>query len=178
MRVFLGVGSNLVPEENIPAALLRLHQEEALRVVQVSRFYRTPPVGNLGGSLEFLNGILVARTELGPRSLKFGVLRGVEKDLGRSPTDRVGPRTLDLDIVAHGDNVIDEPDLRVPDPDWLERPFIAVPMAEVAPDFLHPETGTLASTIADTMDSSALRYDADITNLLRRIPHPPPPHPG
>ena len=175
MRVFLGVGSNLAPEVNIPAALRRLLQEEALRVVQVSRFYRTLPVGNRGGSLEFLNGVLVARTALGPRSLKFEVLRNVEKDLGRSSTDRVGPRTLDLDIVAHGDRVLEEPGLRVPDPDWLDRSFIAIPMAEVAPDFPHPETAVLASAIAETLDDSALRYDAEMTTHLRQIlssPHP------
>jgi 2-amino-4-hydroxy-6-hydroxymethyldihydropteridine diphosphokinase len=166
LTVFIGVGSNIAPEENIPAALERLARSPGISVTGVSRFYRCSPVGGEVGDTEFLNGVFSLETRLEPRPLKFDVLRDLEATLGRSPHGRAGPRTLDLDIVAYGNSVLEEPDLRVPDPDWLLRPFVAVPMAELAPGFVHPVTGQSAAEIALEVGRAGLRLDVAMSERL------------
>jgi 2-amino-4-hydroxy-6-hydroxymethyldihydropteridine diphosphokinase len=179
MDVFLGVGSNIRPETNVPAALELLQATPALEVLAVSPFYRTPALGSLGGDAEFVNGVFAIAAGLEPRPLKFEVLRPIEARLGRSPSRRTGARTIDLDIVAYGHRVVDAPDLLLPDPDWLTRAFIAVPLAELSPAFVHPVTGTTAASIAAALDAGALRPDPEITARLRGLlDHPPAAHGG
>jgi len=170
LTVFIGVGSNIAPEENIPAALDRLARCPRIAVTGISRFYRCSPFGDAVGDAEFLNGVFACELEagLGTRALKFDVLRPVEAALGRPAERRSGARTLDLDIVAHGDSIIEEPDLRVPDPEWLVRPFIAAPMAELAPELVHPITGKTAAEIAREVGRTGLRLDAGFSERLRR----------
>ncbi|MBN2492323.1 MAG: 2-amino-4-hydroxy-6-hydroxymethyldihydropteridine diphosphokinase [Planctomycetes bacterium] len=175
MEAFLGVGSNIRPERHIPAALELLLAHPKLAVIGVSPFYRTAPVGSLDGDAEFVNGLFAITTPLAPRPLKFGVLRALEARLGRSPTRRRGARTIDLDILACGERVVDAPDLKLPDPDWVERPFLAIPLADLAPDFVHPLTGETAATIAARMDRRMLCLDAALTAALRgRLAAQPP----
>ena len=169
MRAFIGAGSNIDPEKNLPAALERLIREESVTVLSVSPVYRTAALGSIGGRGEFLNGVFAIETDLEPRNLKFDVLRLLEEELGRFPGARRGPRTIDLDLLAYGERVIKDEDLEVPDPDWLERPFIAVPLAELAPDLVHPVCGQTASAIADRMDTSGLMVDAGGSERLRRL---------
>jgi len=174
MPVFLGVGSNIRPETNIPAALELLLGEPALRVLAVSPFYRTDPLGSLGGDAEFVNGVLQIATELEPRPLKRAVLRPIEARLGRSMSRRTGARTIDLDLVAYGDRILETPDLRLPDPDWLTRPFIATPLAALSPEFVHPVSGQTAAAIAAALGTAGLRLDAEITLRLQgRLGQPP-----
>jgi 2-amino-4-hydroxy-6-hydroxymethyldihydropteridine diphosphokinase len=161
---FVSVGSNIEPDVHVPAALERLLARDDLAVVMISPFYVTAPLGDLGGDAEFRNGVFLVETALEPRTLKFEVLRGIEADLGR--VDRRGARTIDLDIVAMDDRVIEEPDLVLPDPDWLTRPFIATPLASLDPYFVHPVTGQTAAGIAAEIGDAAMIYDDVLTETL------------
>lgn len=144
--VYIAVGSNIDPERHIPAALSRLHRR--LTVTAVSTFYQTAPLGRPEQD-PYVNGVIQVRTGLEPRELKFGVLRPLEAELGRRRgPDRLASREIDLDLVLHGDRVLSEPDLALPDPDLRERAFIAVPLVELAPDLTLPDTGERLAELA------------------------------
>ena len=144
--VFVGIGSNIDPEENIACALERLSRQTAIEAV--STFYRTVPVGR-PEQPPFLNGAARLRTTLDAGTLKSEVLRGIESALGRVRTaDACAPRTIDLDILLFDSAIIEEPGLRVPDPGIRERPFVAVPLLELAPDLVLPDTGEKLSGLS------------------------------
>ncbi len=137
--VFVGIGSNIEPESNISQALKRL--SFVTTVEGLSTFYRTaalmhpelPP---------FLNGVVRVRTGLEPRRFKSDVLRAIETALGRTRgEDAYVSRTIDLDILLFDSEIIDEPGLRIPDPDIRERPFVAIPLLELVPELILPDTG-------------------------------------
>jgi 2-amino-4-hydroxy-6-hydroxymethyldihydropteridine diphosphokinase len=88
----------------------------------------------------FLNMAVIGRTDLQPREL-LEYLKKIEKNLGRKPSRRFGPRLIDLDLLYHGDNVVNESDLVVPHPRIAERAFVLLPMSEIAPHRRHPVTG-------------------------------------
>ncbi|MFO7958873.1 MAG: 2-amino-4-hydroxy-6-hydroxymethyldihydropteridine diphosphokinase [Candidatus Brocadiia bacterium] len=136
--VFLAVGSNIEPERNVRRALELLIKH--VHVAATSTFYRTAPLRRPQDP-PFANGIWRIETDTGPRPLKFDVLRGIEDELGRVRTaDAYAPRTIDLDIAVYGEQRIEDEDLVIPDPDILERPFLAVPLLELAPDLRLPGT--------------------------------------
>ena len=140
MRAYVGVGSNLDPERNIPAALTRLAQ--LVKVTGVSTFYRTAALGP-PGQPDFLNGVVSVETVLSARELKRSVLVKVEKELHRErAADRYAPRVIDLDLVLYGDLVCDEEGLVLPDSHILERPFLAFPLLELEPELVIPGTRT------------------------------------
>jgi 2-amino-4-hydroxy-6-hydroxymethyldihydropteridine diphosphokinase len=133
-QVFLGLGSNIRPQEHIPKAIELLRA--AAHVERISRIWRTPPVGGAGP--DFLNAAVQIRTSLPPGTLKSVVLRSIEARLGRVRTfNKYAPRTIDLDILIV-DGVVHEPQI------W-NLAFQAVPLAELLPDYTNPATGeTLA----------------------------------
>ncbi|MCK6479983.1 MAG: pantoate--beta-alanine ligase [Planctomycetes bacterium] len=151
-RVLLGLGSNLEPrEEHIRTALDLLQERGAVRVERVSRLRETEPVGGPPQG-SYLNGAALVETDLSPRDL-LALIKSVEGRVGRSATGvRWGPREVDVDILLHGDLVVQEPGLIVPHPRLTGRRFVLEPAAEIAGDFLHP---VLALSIAE---------------LLRRLP--------
>jgi dihydroneopterin aldolase/2-amino-4-hydroxy-6-hydroxymethyldihydropteridine diphosphokinase len=136
VEAFIAVGSNIRPEANITAALVLL--SDVVHVTGISTMYRTMPLQRPEQS-PFINGVWRIATELEPRVLKFETLRGIERQLGRVRTeDAYAPRTMDLDIALYGDCVIEEDDLVVPDPDVVKRPFLAIPIVELAPEIHLP----------------------------------------
>jgi 2-amino-4-hydroxy-6-hydroxymethyldihydropteridine diphosphokinase len=112
-----------------------------LRLEGVSRIMETPPWGDPDQG-PFLNLVLVGHTSLAPRDLLDAFLE-VERSRGRVRTRTGGPRTLDLDLILYGDRVIREPGLTVPHPRWHLRTFVALPLLELLPDGVDPETGEL-----------------------------------
>jgi 7,8-dihydro-6-hydroxymethylpterin-pyrophosphokinase len=103
------------------------------------------------------------------RYLKFEVLRGIEAELGRVRTeDKYAARTVDLDIAIYGDAVVSEPDLRIPDPDIRKRPFIAVPLLELAPFLMLPDTGEALSSLASAKARADLEPVSSFTARLRK----------
>jgi 2-amino-4-hydroxy-6-hydroxymethyldihydropteridine diphosphokinase len=139
-RAGIGLGANMGDKEGqIRAALDALSRLSETRLLAVSRLYRTAPVGVTDQDW-FLNAALTVETGLGVREL-LAALLGIERDLGRVRTLRWGPRKIDLDILFFGDRVIDEDDLVIPHPRMHERRFVLAPLAEVAPDWVHPRLG-------------------------------------
>ncbi|GMW02855.1 MAG: hypothetical protein AMXMBFR84_39910 [Candidatus Hydrogenedentota bacterium] len=162
---YVSVGSNIRPEDHIVAALERLHRETA--ITSISTFYRTAPLGR-PEQPEFLNGLVAVRTDLPPRQLKYDVLRNIEDRLGRLRSDdKDAARTIDLDIVLYDNWIVEEPDLRIPDPDLWIRPFLAVPLLEVAPDTVLPTTGEPLRALVSAMDVGGLREEKEFTACLR-----------
>ena len=143
---YIGVGSNMDPEHNIPRGLERL--ADSVTLIAVSTFYRTAPLHHTEQSA-FLNGVARIATDLGPRALKFDVLRAIEAKTGRVRTDDpFSPRTLDLDILLFDDLVIDEPGLCVPDSAIRTRVFVAAPLLELDPALTLPDTGEPLADLA------------------------------
>ncbi|MBE7415625.1 MAG: 2-amino-4-hydroxy-6-hydroxymethyldihydropteridine diphosphokinase [Deltaproteobacteria bacterium] len=158
---FVGIGSNLRPEENLGKAL-RLLSGEGL--FALSTIYRTEPLERPGQPL-FLNCVAGLKTERPPVELK-AALRDIEASLGRVRTDdRHAPRPIDLDLISYGDARLEEDGLVLPDPEIETRPFIAIPLFEIAPDALTPSGAPLEEVVR----SLPAIYMEPLTELSKRI---------
>ena len=136
--VYLGLGSNLGNRQgNLDRALDLLSQR--LRIKKVSSVYDTAPVGNIDQP-RFLNMVCQVYTKLSPTEL-LALAKAVETKMGRVPRGRDAPRPIDIDILLYGDQVIETPELVIPHPRLKERAFVLIPLAEIAPDAVHPLNG-------------------------------------
>jgi len=135
MRVFLALGSNLGDKEKNILDSLKLLEENCV-ISKLSSLIKTKPVGFLEQP-DFLNGVVGIETVLTTRELLDHCL-AIEKKLGRMRTIKNGPRTIDLDILFYGDEIIADEDLIIPHPRLQERRFVLEPLAEIAPEFVHP----------------------------------------
>ena len=146
---FVGIGSNLgEPERQIAAALDQLAAEDGIELVAVSTLRETEPVGYLDQP-SFLNGAAELETSLPARQLLERLL-AIEQRLGRvrGSGPRFGPRTIDLDLLLFGEEVIDEPGLTVPHPRLVERRFALEPLAELDPALEIPGQGPVQALLA------------------------------
>jgi 2-amino-4-hydroxy-6-hydroxymethyldihydropteridine diphosphokinase len=145
-RALIALGSNVEAERHLPAAVAALR--ERAQVERVSSAWATAPVGP-AGQPPFLNAAVLLSTELPPERLRSELLHGIERELGRVRTeDRYAPRTIDLDLTAYGVQRLRLGDREIPDPELLREAFLAVPAAEVAPEWVHPVTGETLEAIA------------------------------
>lgn len=147
-RVFVGLGANLGDREGaLRAAVGALADEAGTEVVAVSTLRETAPVG-VGEQPPYLNGVVALETTLAARELLDRLL-AVEQRFGRVrvPGEH-GPRTLDLDLLLYGDELIEEPGLTVPHPRLHERRFVLEPLAELAPGLVLPGRGTVESLLS------------------------------
>ncbi len=146
-RAYVGLGANLGDRERtLRAAADALAAEEGIEVVSISTLRETEPVG-VGEQPRFLNGAAELETTLTARELLDRLLT-VEQRFGRVriPGEH-GPRTLDLDLLLYGDEVIDEPGLTVPHPRLHERRFVLEPLADLAPGLVVPRRGDMESLL-------------------------------
>jgi 2-amino-4-hydroxy-6-hydroxymethyldihydropteridine diphosphokinase len=132
--VYLALGSNLGDRAAYLNQALR-----RLSPVRVSTFHETAPVGYLEQG-PFLNAAALVSTTLGPTEF-LGELRAIEHEMGRERTIPNGPRTIDLDILFWDQAVIDTPELTIPHPRLHVRRFVLAPLAEIAPELIHPVLG-------------------------------------
>jgi 2-amino-4-hydroxy-6-hydroxymethyldihydropteridine diphosphokinase len=123
------------------------------RLVRRSSLYRNPPAGYLDQP-EFVNAVARIETRLAPRDLLEQLL-AIERAHGRVRDFPNAPRTLDLDILLYGERTVREPGLTIPHPRMLERAFVLVPLAEIAPDAVIPGGGRIAD-LAAKLDASGL----------------------
>lgn len=134
----LGLGSNLGDRAaNLEAAVIGLGR--FLNITSASPIYETAPMYDQQQSA-FLNMVVAAETGLAPEPLLDAVKR-LERRLGRVPTRRNGPRTIDIDILLFADRVVNSPDLCIPHPGLPDRAFVLVPATDIAPDWACPATG-------------------------------------
>ena len=136
--MYLSLGSNLGNrQENLERALDFLSQR--LRIEKISSVYETEPVGNVNQP-RFLNLVCRADTRLAPLEL-LTLAKGIERKLGRTGSKPNTPRPIDIDILFCGEQIIAAPELIIPHPRLAERAFVLIPLAEIAPDLVHPVSG-------------------------------------
>ena len=165
-RAYIGIGSNIRPEENIRTAV-RLLSERA-RLIAISTFYRTPAIGpdrKPSGQPPFVNGVAAVETDVEPLELKQ-TLRAIEQKLGRQRgPDKYAPRTIDLDLLVYDHPAITTKELVLPDPQIAERAFLAIPLRELASDLLIG--GKSIRQIAADLAGQPMEPLADYTRQLR-----------
>jgi 2-amino-4-hydroxy-6-hydroxymethyldihydropteridine diphosphokinase len=162
--VYLALGSNLGDRRaNLQAAIARLAPQ--IEIEQVSAVYETEPAYVLDQP-RFLNLALRGRTTLAPPAL-LAALKTIERDLGRTAGTRFGPRLIDLDILLYDDQALASDELTIPHPRMAERPFVLVPLAEIAPNLTppgwHAPVATLASAVHGNGD--VLRRKGDLYDV-------------
>jgi 2-amino-4-hydroxy-6-hydroxymethyldihydropteridine diphosphokinase len=149
-RIFVGLGSNLGDRErNLREAVERLRK---IGVVRLSTLRDTDPVG-VADQPNFLNAVAELSSELPARELLDRLLE-IERELGRdrAKEGRWGPRTIDLDLLLYGDEVIDEPGLTLPHPRLAERRFVLEPLHELAPDLVLPDGRRIKDLLASQVE--------------------------
>ena len=134
---YLGLGTNLGDKKaNLRAAVNILNSNESVDVVALSSLYSTQPVG-VKDQPDFINAVIAIQTTLSPVEL-LKLCNNIEHQLGRVRTIRWGPRVIDIDILLYNDVVINDNDLIIPHPCIMERAFVLIPLAEIAPDVILP----------------------------------------
>lgn len=135
-RAYLGLGSNLEDREANLAEARRLLVSERLTILRESSIWETAPRDDLDQPF-FLNQVLEVDTDLFPRQL-LERAKHIERAMGRVKTRDKGPRLIDIDILLYGSAIVNTADLTIPHPAIGERRFVLEPLAELAPDLLHP----------------------------------------
>ena len=137
VTAYLGIGTNMGNrEDNLDRALGLLSQR--MRMGKVSSIYDTEPLGNINQP-RFLNMVCQVFTRLAPEGLLV-LAKGIESKMGRFGKSGE-PRPIDIDILLYGDEVVDTPELVIPHPKMTGRAFVLVPLAEIAPEVVHPVSG-------------------------------------
>ncbi len=161
-HIAIALGSNLGDSCLILSqALVHLTQVYGVQIRACSHWYRTPALGP--PQPDFLNGCALLEMTHPPADL-LRILLATEQHFGRVRTGKWQPRTLDLDIIFYGHQVINTPALTIPHPEYHRRGFVLVPLAEIAPDWQDPRTGITVATLAQHIDRSPI---VKITNHYR-----------
>jgi 2-amino-4-hydroxy-6-hydroxymethyldihydropteridine diphosphokinase len=149
-RVFVGLGANLGDAaQTLHRAIEGLGRLPTTRLVAVSPFYVTAPIDATGP--DYTNAVAEISTQMPPAVL-LQALHGIEAEHGRLRPYRNAPRTLDLDLLLYGQQVIDEPVLTLPHPRLQQRAFVLRPLLDIAPTLVHPRLGPLAELAAAVAD--------------------------
>lgn len=160
----IALGSNLGDSRQIlHQALGVLHRPHTLELVAQSSVYQTVAIGP--PQPDILNACALLNTTLSARALLHQLLE-TEQRFGRVRRDRWGPRTLDLDLIFYGQEMIAEPDLHVPHPLLRERAFVLVPLVEIAPHWRDPVSGQSVQTLCQAVDPSGVQRLGQISDKV------------
>lgn len=155
-KVYLGLGSNVGDrEQQLNEALRLLDGQPGIQVTQVSSLFETAPVGYVDQP-DFLNLCAEIETNLTPQEVLESGLK-IEQQLHRVRKERWGPRTLDIDILLYGNEIIENQALSIPHPRMAERAFVLVPLQEIAPEVIHPLLQTKIKDI-EVPDETVTKY--------------------
>lgn len=144
---FIGLGANLGdPAAQLRAAVEAMDALPQTRVLQVSTFYRSAAIGP-AGQPDYCNAVAKLETALSPEEL-LDALQALERQAGRVPGERWGPRVLDLDLLTHGAAVMQSERLTLPHPELSLRDFVLWPLVEIAPDLQLPGLGAARELLA------------------------------
>ena len=166
---YLSLGSNIEPEENLPRAVKML--AESSKLLAISPVWETLPLG-MTNQPNFLNAATLVETERTAEAFKQNVIRQIEYDLGRVRNgDKYGPRPIDIDIMLFNQQIFELDNHHIPDPELLARPFVAIPLAELAPDYQHPETGQTLRDIAQGFEvtEAEMRLRPNVSQALAQF---------
>ena len=148
VQALITLGSNINPAQNLPQAIDQLGRQAEVTVQKISPVYETAPVGGQPGQPVFHNAAVLLETTLEPAALKQALFE-IETGLGRVRTaNKYAPRPIDLDIAYYGGEILELAGRSIPDPEAARLAHLALPLADVAPNWVHPELGvTLAQLI-------------------------------
>ena len=155
-RIFIGVGSNEGERiEYISKAIRALGATSGIRLMQMATIVETEPIGGPPQG-PYLNTVVELETAREPADL-LSVLQDIERRMGRTPSmQRWAPRPIDLDILLYDDRVIQAPTLSIPHPRMHERRFVLEPLAQLAPEFIHPVLHLSISRLLTRLPDSSL----------------------
>jgi 2-amino-4-hydroxy-6-hydroxymethyldihydropteridine diphosphokinase len=152
--IYLALGTNLGDRPaNLRAALAAL--PPVVMVQGSSPIYETPPWG-VTDQPAFLNMVIKGKTRLGAQNL-LKHLKHLETRLGRVPSIRYGPRKIDLDLLFYDDILLNTPELTIPHPSLHERAFVLVPLADLAPELVHPVLGKTVRQLLAEVDTTGVK---------------------
>src|SRR3990172_7500267 len=161
-HAYIGIGSNLGDRKaNALEAVERVSKLPGTRVIRASSFYESEPLGD--AKTWFVNSVIEIETEFAPEQL-LKKLKAIEQAMGRKRVKgkRWGSRVIDLDILLCGQEVVETRSLKVPHPELHKRRFVLLPLAELAPQVVHPQLGQSVSALLAT-----LKDDKRVTLLPR-----------
>ena len=151
-QAFISIGSNIEPENYLPQAVEMLR--EIGKILRISTVYQNPAIAS-GPQPDYLNATVLVVTSLEPLEIRRR-LRVIENKLGRTRgADKYAPRTIDLDLCLYGSLMMNSEELTLPSPDIEKRAYLAVTLAELAPDLPHPITGEPLQILANRLRPGA-----------------------
>lgn len=154
--VYIALGANIgQPADQVREGMEALAMLRNTRLCAVSSLYRSAPVGHVEQP-DFINAVALIETALEPRALLEALL-AIEQRFGRRREFQNAPRTLDLDILLYAERAVDEPGLTIPHPRMHERPFVIVPLAEIAPEVNIPGHGSARELAAGAPSDSVAK---------------------
>lgn len=154
-RAWLGLGTNIGDREANLARARDLLAGAGIAIVRASSIYETEP-RDLPGQPWFLNQVVEVATSLDAAGVLARAL-ATEREMGRERIVPKGPRVIDIDVLLYGSSIVSRPGLEIPHPRMAQRRFVLEPLAEIAPGFVHPLTGSTIARMLDSVKSQDVR---------------------